>query len=302
MDVADAGESFLIYCERERHLSPHTLSAYRQDIDEFTRHVAGRSALEVVSGQHLLDYVGYLKSVRNLAPATIKRRLACVRAMFAWLVRRRELSISPFATVELRVPMPARLPRCLGAAEIASLLRTSTNASATTRLAILLLFATGMRVSELAALRIGDLDLATGTIRILGKGSRERQVFLPDDEVSAAIAGYLRDERSRATGDERLLVNHRGRPATAECLRTRITALGRAAQMARRITPHMLRHSAATLLLESGVDMRFVQRLLGHRSISTTELYTYVSDRALKAAVTTANTYRMVLRRSPMSA
>jgi integrase/recombinase XerD len=295
MGVADACEAFLTYCELERHLSEHTLAAYRQDLDEFQRYVGASARVAEIAGPRLLAYAQHLKGERGLAPATVKRRLACLRAMFGWLVRRGQLAASPFSTVELRIAMPTRLPRCLGATEIAALLRPGLGAAPTTRLAALLMFATGMRVSELAALRLGDLDLATGSIRILGKGSRERHVFLPDEAVAGEVRAYISQLRRTAGRNERLLVNTRGRPASAECLRTRIVALGKRAQLARRITPHMLRHSAATSLLEAGVDIRFVQRLLGHRSITTTELYTHVSDRALKVAVTTANTYRAVL-------
>jgi site-specific recombinase XerD len=296
MSVADACIGFLKYCNFERHLSGHTLAAYRQDLDEFERYVGAAALLADVTGQRLLDYAQHLKSERGLAPATVKRRLACLRAMFGWLVRKQQLAASPFATVELRIAMPTRLPRCLGAGEIAALLGPGLSVSSTTRLAALLMFATGMRVSELAALRLGDIDLATGNIRIVGKGNRERYVFLPDDDVAVEIRGYVEQLRRTASRDERLLVNARGRPATAECLRTRIVSLGQRAKLARRVTPHMLRHSAATSLLEAGVDMRFVQRLLGHRSITTTELYTHVSDRALKFAVTSANTYRAVVK------
>jgi site-specific recombinase XerD len=295
MDVATACRSFLEYCEFERHLSEHTLAAYSQDLAEFERHIDRALQLVEVSGQTLLEYVRHLKDKRSLAPATVKRRLACLRAMFGWLVRRGQLIASPFSTVELRVAIPARLPRCLSVPEIGALLRARGSISPTTRLAALLLLATGMRISELAGLRIGDIDLASGSIRILGKGSRERHVFLPDGDSARDVQRYVQQLRSDATPDQQLLVNVRGKPATAECLRARITGLGVSAKLARRITPHMLRHSAATLLLEAGVDMRFVQRLLGHRSITTTELYTHVSDRALKSAVTAANTYRAAL-------
>ena len=295
MTIEEVCQAFLKYCLIERHLSGHTLAAYRQDLDEFARYFGAHSALSDVSASRLLDYAQHLKNTRGLAPATVRRRLACLRAMFGWLVRRGHLPASPFSTVELRVAMPARLPRCLNAAEIAALLRPGIAVSPTTRLAVLLMFATGMRVSELAALRIGDIDLATGSMRIHGKGNRERHVFLPDEALAAEIRTYIERERPSGADSLRLLVNSRGHPATAEALRTRIIALGKRARLTRRITPHMLRHTAATSLLEAGVDMRFVQRLLGHRSITTTELYTHVTDRALQLAVTTANTYRAIM-------
>ena len=295
MELGAACRLFTAYCRDERGLSPNTLAAYRQDVEELRRFVDEATPVAEIDGERLLAYARHLSGPRGLKPATVKRRLACLRSLFAWLVRRRELAVSPFATVELRVRIPARLPRCLGAAELRALLAAAADAAPVTGLAALLLLATGMRVGELAALRMGDLDLAGRSVRIFGKGSRERQAFLPDDETAAAVSRYLASERPGAGARDPLLVNARGRGMSSENLRRRIVGLATEAGIERRVTPHMLRHSAATALIESGVDIRFVQRLLGHRSIATTELYTHVSDRALQAAISSAAVCRMLL-------
>ena len=197
--------------------------------------------------------------------------------------------MSPFSTVELRVPIPLRLPRDLSGKEVKALLQAA-KLSSTAYVAVLLLVATGLRISELAGVQLSEIDLEQGSIRILGKGSRERYVFLPDQALTVLLRSYL-SSRHKGTADlsQRLLLNARGRPATAACLRYQIGLLAEKAGLARRVTPHMLRHTAATSLLEAGVDIRFVQRMLGHRSIATTQIYTHVSDRALKAAITAAN-------------
>ena len=167
MNVEDACERFLEYCARERHLAPNTIAAYQQDLAEFRCHFPGRDVREI-SGDELVTYSQHLASLRKLAPATIKRRLACLRAMFSRLVRQGAVPETPFASVDLRVRIPTRLPRCLGAADVGALLRAAERGCETTRLAAVLLFATGVRVSELAAVRAGDVDIEQRSIRIFG--------------------------------------------------------------------------------------------------------------------------------------
>jgi integrase/recombinase XerD len=154
------------------------------------------------------------------------------------------------------------------------------------------LFATGVRVSELAAVRVEDVDLEERSVRIFGKGSRERQVFLPDEGIVAQVREYIATHHQRGTLSGGLLINTRDRSASSSSLRNRIKALAKTASLTQRVTPHVLRHTAATALMESGVDIRFVQRLLGHQSIATTQIYTHVSDRALKTAIVSANVFR----------
>jgi integrase/recombinase XerD len=267
------------------------LAAYRQDLAEFCRFFAHRVTADI-TGNELVGYSQHLASRRKLAPATVKRRLACVRAMYMRLRRQKLVQETPFADVDLRVRMPIRLPRCLNAGEVRALLREAECACKTTRLAALLLFTTGVRVAELASIRIGDVDLEQRSIRIFGKGSRERQVFLSDEGIVAVLRTYIEAEHRYAAATARLLVNRHGGSASPASLRARIRALGEKVGLARRVTPHMFRHTAATSLIEAGVDIRFVQRLLGHQSIATTQLYTHVSDRALKAAIIGANTRR----------
>jgi len=292
MDIDLIPTQFLDYCRGEKQLSPLTVKAYRQDLEEFRAFAHSR---DEIRGEDVVRYVHHLRTVRKLAPTTVKRRLACLRAMFNWLVRQRALPISPFAQIDIHFPLPKRLPRCLGREELAALASAAKSANPTTRLATLLLHATGIRIGELASVRLGDINLDEGTIRIFGKGSRERQVFLPDSRSVELLRGYVATLRANAGLDEALLLNRSARPATAASLRARLKTLARRARLRRTVTPHMLRHTAATSLLEAGVDIRFVQRLLGHQSIATTQIYTHVSDRALKLAITSANTCKAFL-------
>ena len=291
MNIETACAEYLAYCERERHLSANTVAAYQQDIGDFTNFFRGRTVADI-AGTDLVAYAHHLGNARKLAPATVKRRLAPIRAMLTRLARRGTIPQSPFAAVDLRVRIPKRLPRCLGSGEIRALLQRAARGNQTTLLAAILMFSTGMRVGELATLRIDDIDLEQRSVRIFGKGSRERQVFLPDDKLVQLIRDYLRARRPSGGDKGTLLLNTLGNPATTSCLRDRIKRLARRANISRPVTPHMLRHTAATALMEAGVDIRFVQRLLGHHSIATTQIYTHVSDQALKAAVLAANVCR----------
>ena len=291
MNVETACSRFLDYCNRERQLAPNTLAAYEQDLAEFQRSFSGRLIGEI-TGEQLVSYSQYLAADRKLAPATVKRRLACVRAMYARCRRQRLVRETPFADVDLRIRIPTRLPRCLNASEVRALMIEAERASRTARLAAVLLLVTGVRISELASIRIGDIDLEQRSIRILGKGSRERQVFLPDDAITAVVREYIAKMHDSRMLSANLLLNARGRPASSACLRGRIRALAQKAGLARHVTPHMFRHTAATALIEAGVDIRFVQRLLGHQNIATTQIYTHISDRALKAAIVGANVRR----------
>jgi site-specific recombinase XerD len=288
MNIDAACDLFIDHCRRARQLAQNTLAAYAQDLNEFRRYF-GTQPIAHVKGDDLLQFSQHLLRLRELAPATVKRRVACVRAMFRYLLRRKLLSSNPFAAIELHIALPKRLPRCLGAREIRELLQEARNESATTRLAAVLLYATGIRISELASLCIGDIDLEHRSIRIFGKGSRERQVFISNDAIANLIRGYLAKMHPQSTAAERLLLNERRKPTTAACLRSRIKKLAKRARLSRTVTPHILRHTAATALLEAGVDIRFVQRLLGHQNIATTQIYTHVSDVALKAAIVRAD-------------
>ena len=293
MRLSKAAAAFLRYCSEERHVSPNTICAYRQDLAEFQSYIGGSRIVRTLGASDVLNYRNALTSIRNLAPATIKRRVACIRTMFAWLVRRGVLETSPFAKTDLRIHVPARLPRCLDPRDLRCLLRHRRRCGPDIALAVALLLATGMRVGELAALRIDDIDADTGRLRILGKGSRERTVFVINSQLRSELQKYLSVRHAGANvHGASLLADDRGRALTTARIRFLIAHVARASGIRRHVTPHMLRHTAATMLLESGTDVRFVQRLLGHRSIVTTQIYTHVSDRALQKALARADVFR----------
>lgn len=283
----NAAAEFVAY-SRERDLSAHTLAAYRQDLRSFATFVGDQRSVKTIDGTCLVGFREELEGRRCLALATVKRRLACLRTFFAWLVRSKRIRVSPFARTSLAIRLPERLPRALTLDEATLVMKQRHLIDDAGALGVSLMIATGLRVGELAGLLRSDIDVQAGRLRIVGKGSRERVVFLTDGALLDELGHYL---ETCPPGPEvrTLLVDGRGVPLSTERLRRRVVRLGKVAGLRRRLTPHMLRHTAATLLLECGTDIRFVQRLLGHRSIVTTEIYTHVADHALRAAIVRAN-------------
>lgn len=156
---------------------------------------------------------------------------------------------------------------------------------------------TGVRVAELVGISCQDIDLAGRAVRITGKGRRERLVYLTNDWVTELTEAYIATRDALGVEHQRLLFNRSRRPLTTAAMRSRLAKAARAASVRGTVTPHMLRHTAATQLIEAGVDIRLIQRLLGHASLSTTEIYTHVSDLVLKRTVSDADTLGRVFER-----
>jgi site-specific recombinase XerD len=312
MRMRDAEAQFVRWLKANRDLSANTLRAYSSDIAAFRNHVGLHVLVEGLSGDEIVTFVEAQRA-DGLSPASIRRRLATLRSFIGWLRERDILDSDPWVQISLRVRKPRTLPRPVDTADLRRLLDHLTRTSAlrgrklpeppltrpyeaTTLLAVSLMLATGLRVSEVAGLRCIDLDRADSTIRVRGKGSRERTVFLPDAWSQHLVNAYFETRSHLRITHQHLLFSKAGGPVTPAAIRTRLTRASRDAQLLRRVTPHMLRHSAATHLIESGVDIRYVQRLLGHASLSTTEIYTHVSDVALRHMVTQANVLGRCLR------
>ncbi len=313
-----AKNAFLEHCKYSRSLSPHTVSAYDQDLSDFLRFCGPQTRLQDIGEERITGFLRDLTRRRRLSAATAKRRLACLRTFFRWLKRRGVIDRSPFDGLELSLPLPRRLPRALSRLELQRLTAAARparrhlpahgpahgpargdaksarldtlGAKGTTYLAILLMTATGVRVGELVNIRIGDVSLVDGSIRVRGKGNRERAVFIPNRALIGLVQNHIEMREVAACAHDHLFNNTRGSPLSSQALRQRLRKVAKSAAIERRVTPHMFRHTAATLLIEEGVDIRFVQRLLGHASISTTEIYTHISDASLKNALHQADT------------
>ena len=297
MQFREAASAFVRHCQSIRKLSPHTIRAYELDLARFAQFLGRRAAVSACDRTVIQNYVRYLFDVRALKESSVKRHLATLRSLFRWLEEDVGDVADPCRGTRIRLRMAKRLPRVIARSDLRRLLRRGGSQSfsdLTAYVATELLFATGMRVSELASLLDRAVDLDDGTITIIGKGNRQRRVFIPE-EIKALLRDY-RAVRDRCAADaETFLVNSRGAAASPQMIRRLVRIHGERALVRDRVTPHMFRHSVATYLLEEGVDIRYVQRLLGHRSISTTEIYTHVADTALKMRITERHPRRTIL-------
>jgi len=278
-------EEFLRFISVERGYSDHTIAAYRNDLAQFSTYLVdeGVTSWQGVNRARILDYLLYLKE-REYASSTVGRKVAAVKSFFRFLVADEVLQSDPAATVG-SPQVEEHLPRPLSTGEIARLLAEAAGSDSATALrdqALLeLMYATGMRASEVINLEVNGLDLEAGMVRCMGKGNKERMLPLHERAV-AALGAYLekgRDELLGGREEKALFLSHLRKPLTRQGLWLIVKEYAEAAGIKQRVTPHTLRHSFATHLLDGGAGLREVQQLLGHADISTTQIYTKVSDR-----------------------
>jgi integrase/recombinase XerD len=298
--LADVSERFVEHCRIAKRLSINTLRAYETDLADFQAQVGHKVDIASIDREILRRYARHLFDTKGLKETTVKRRMAALKVMFRWLERDEVIALSPFHRLDLSIRLPRRLPRALTADEMRRLLRAvehdrdGSHDGEMLHFIIVCLFVTGLRVGELTGVGIADADPIEGTILVRGKGNRERRVFLTGREAIAAFNRYVLSRTTVPTTSSRLLVTEGGTEVAAQYIRRRLTSLAMRARIERRITPHMLRHTAATQLIEAGVDIRFVQKLLGHASIATTQIYTQVSDSSLRDTMERADTLARV--------
>lgn len=316
--VEQARQDFLLNI-RTRKLSRHTYRAYASDLRDFERFAGSERTAQSCDKPFLEEYIRHLLEERKLKETSVKRRIACLRLLFNWLEDEERLERNPFHRLRTRIKLPKRLPRTLTEAEIRALLVQPARELGIlngggyrldslprrlhdddfvrfgTLVAIELLFATGIRVGELVRIETTDIDLKTGIIEIYGKGDRQRRVFLPDQATTRLLDQYLAVRKKRIPQTKKLLIQAQGQPVSTAHVRHWLRQAAEKAGITRRITPHMLRHTAATQLLKAGIDIRAVQRVLGHASILTTQLYTEVADHHLQALIRDRHPRRRIL-------
>ncbi len=275
-------EAFLAYALAEQGLARASVDAYGRDLSEFAEFATSRGAGDPAD----VDRAGltvYLLSLRRhgRSPATIKRRAAAIRSFYRFLLREEALEGDP--TLDLASPkLPTRLPKVLTIDDVGRLLAMpdpATPAGSRDRAMLELMYASGLRVSELVGLDLGDVDLVHEIVRTMGKGSKERIVPVGTKAIEAMRAYVLhaRPVLVRGRGGQALFTNRRGGRMTRQACWKLVKTYARAAGIGKPLTPHVLRHSFATHLLERGADLRAVQEMLGHASISTTQVYTHVT-------------------------
>ena len=280
-------DSFLDDLRVTRRLAANTLDGYGRDLEALLKFAAARgAALDVLSREDLEAFVRD-RMAAGLAPRTVARLVACVRGFYRFLVRDGQIAIDPAGDLHAPRAWPA-LPRFLSIEEVDRLIvqpDVSTPLGVRDRALIELLYATGMRVSELVSVRPADLNLQAGYLICLGKGSKERLAPIGSAAVDW-LGRYMREGRPRliAAGPcEWLFVNARGTQLGRVGFWKILKKYAREAALPHDISPHVIRHSFATHLLERGADLRSIQSLLGHADLSTTQIYTHVAEARLKA-------------------
>lgn len=278
-------EEFLRFISVEKGYSSHTIAAYRNDLTQFMGYLAseGVSSWRDVRREQVRDYIPYLRE-REYARSTVGRKVASIKSFFHFLVADGVLSDDPTALVDSPA-VDKHLPHPLSREEVVRLLAqpagVDTPKGLRDRAMLELMYATGMRASEVIALEFDAVDLGVGTVRCVGKGNKERILPLYDS-ARDAIEVYIENARPRllqGRDEATLFVNHRGRPLTRQGLWLIVKGYALAAGIEREVTPHTLRHSFATHMLDGGAGLRELQQMLGHASISSTQIYTEVSTR-----------------------
>lgn len=280
-------------------MSFHSVRAYRLDLERFGEFLSAQYpaiSIPEITKEHLR---AYQQSLGHLRPRSVVRRIAALRSLLFYAENEKLITTSPFEGFRLRLRIGRTLPRTLGHKTVERVFRTLYNRPAATEAARLqklrdiavieLLFGAGLRVGEVAHLSAERIDLESDSIRVDGKGSRERLVPIVSGELKTSLADYSQRRNLRASGTRSFFTNQSGKGRLSEdAIRRTVHRLARAAGVGR-VTPHMFRHTFATLLLDRGVDLRVIQRLLGHSSIVTTTIYAQVSERSQRKVMTSAN-------------
>jgi tyrosine recombinase XerC len=262
---------FLHYLKNERNYSPHTLSNYGRDLRFLIDFLQDKKIDRLTAREYLLAL-----GKNNYARRSVARKLSAARSFFRFLIREKKTKENPFQNL-VTPKLPKKLPNFLYPEEISRLLAAPE--SKRDRAMLELLYGTGMRVIELCQLNVNDLDFDEGEIKVFGKGAKERIVIF-GSFAARALKDYLSLGRRARTAA--LFVGRRGTRLTTRQVERLIKFYAKKAGLQKKVTPHTLRHSFATHLLEGGADLRMTQELLGHVSLSTTQVYTHVTKEHLK--------------------
>jgi len=280
-------EAFLDHLRVERRLAAHTLESYGRDLTALAKYAAGLGVTVEALDRHALEEFVRRQITRGLAPRSVARSVAAIRGYYRFLVLDRRLSASPADDLQPPHAWPA-LPKFLSLEEVDALIAqpdVTTPLGIRDRAMIELLYATGMRVSELISVRTADLHLREGYLTCIGKGNRERLIPTGDQAIEW-IERYQKTARPallKGRASPRLFLNVRGGPMSRVGFWKILKRHGLRANLPRSLSPHVIRHSFATHLLERGADLRAIQMMLGHTDLSTTQIYTHVLEARLRS-------------------
>ncbi len=279
-------ENYLEYCRVQKRLDEKTRKAYRIDLRQFTEQITVTEISEITST--ILE-LHMEKLHQQYAPKTVKRKFASLKAFFHYLEYKDIISRNPFRKLQIKFREPITLPKTIPLNTIETLLNTIykqychapssyKKRNALRDIAVIeLLFTTGIRISELCTISYQNVDLQNRLILVKGKGSKERYIHICDHHVTAVLDQYYSEHQKEICSCGYFFVNNIGNCLSDQSVREMINKYCRIAGIRQHITPHMFRHSFATLLLEEDVDIRYIQTMLGHSSINVTEIYTHVT-------------------------
>lgn len=282
MNLKESISKYIAFCTEQKTLSPKTTRAYQTDLRQFADF--SRNAFD---REHLRDYITHLH--KQFKPKTARRKIAALKAFTHYLMVQDIIPANPFDKIDTSFREPVMLPRTIpfniisailsAAHDSLKLCRTEYSRKRALRdVAVLeILFATGARVSEICNLTPEAIDLENHTVKIFGKGSRERIIQIENQDVLKALRDYFQAFQDDISAADFFFINKLHNRLSEQSVRETINHYAAAVGYERHITPHMFRHSFATLLLEEDVDIRCIQKILGHSSITTTQIYTHVS-------------------------
>lgn len=276
-------DKFINYLRVERNASPHTIVNYSKDLAVFKEFIGDRE-IETVDHLMLRRFLAELRS-KNYSKRTIARKLASLRSLFRFLYREGHITKNPITAIST-LKLDKKLPVFLDVGKVERLLQSpSTDNVKGLRDRALLetLYSTGIRVSELVGMDVSDVDFISGVVKVLGKGSRERIVPIGEPALKAMRVYIDRRGTEKVRDAAAIFLNRSGKRLTDRSVRRVVDTYIRACSIAEKVSPHSLRHSFATHLLDRGADLRSVQELLGHLNLSTTQIYTHVTMDRLKA-------------------
>lgn len=283
---------YLTYCRQNKRLDPKTIKAYRIDLTQFAVAIPVTD-INAITPDTIKSHIATLH--QSYKPKTVKRKIASLKAFFSYLEENDIIPASPFLKIHTRFREPLQLPRTIPLSTIEKLLSTiysyhrtaktyySRRSSLQAIAVIELLFATGIRISELCSIRTEDIDLINASLKINGKGKKERLLHIGNSACIEALSDYHREFGSEISSSGLFF------PISDQVVRRMIRKYSKLAGIEKHITPHMFRHTFATSLLEADVDIRYIQEFLGHSSISVTEIYTHTTLKKQREILSTVH-------------
>lgn len=285
-------KDLLLHCQFEKSLSPKTLKAYQTDLIQLESFLISNNYETDIEKISKVELREYLVSMSNLKGKSIKRKVASIKVLFNYLEYEDRLLINPLRKMRINIKDTRKVPAVMDMREILKIFKVAYNTKARFKdtlsyaylealrniVIVELLFSTGARVSEIADLKEDSINLNTGSITIKGKGNKERIIQVCNSEAISILKEYYKVFKSKmGNAGSNFLINRFNKKLSDQSIRNVVKKLAAQAGILKRVTPHLFRHSFATLLLEKDVDIKYIQTLLGHSSIMTTQIYTHVN-------------------------